>query len=274
MLYAGRFTFDLSRPLLMGIVNVTPDSFSDGGRYIDTQKAIAHGLQLLREGADILDIGGESTRPGALPVSEQEELDRVLPVLEGLRDCGAALSIDTQKPAVMRAAIAAGVDMVNDVNALQQTGALALVAGSKVAVCLMHKQGDPLTMQQLPLYHDVVAEVRDFLRARIAAAEAAGIVCKRLVIDPGFGFGKNLEHNVALLRELRAMTDLGVPVLAGLSRKSMLGKLANVEVDQRVHASVAAAILAVQRGAKILRVHDVKATQDALAILSAVEGET
>jgi len=272
MLSCGRFTFSLSRPLIMGIVNVTPDSFSDGGHFLDAKQAIEHGLLLIEQGADLLDIGGESTRPGAASVPEKEELARVLPVLAGLRDSGAALSIDTQKPGVMRAAIEAGADMVNDVNALQLPGAVAAVASSGVAVCLMHKQGDPQTMQQLPMYYDVVAEVRAFLQARLHAAQAAGIARERLVIDPGFGFGKNLEHNVALLKQFDALTDLGVPVLAGLSRKSMLGKIADLEVHERVHASVAAALLAVMKGAKIVRVHDVKATRDALAIVNAVEG--
>lgn len=272
MLYCGRFTYSLSRPLIMGIVNVTPDSFSDGGFFYSAQQAIEQGLRLVEEGADILDIGGESTRPGAALVSEQDELNRVLPVLEGLAKAGVALSIDTQKTAVMRAALVAGADMVNDVNALQQAGALAALAGSKAAVCLMHKQGDPQNMQQLPLYHDVVAEVREFLQARIAAALAAGIARERIVIDPGFGFGKNLEHNVSLLRQLPAFQDLGAPLLVGLSRKSMLGKIANLEVQDRVHASIAAAVLAALRGAKIIRVHDVKATRDALTIVNAVEG--
>lgn len=272
MLSCGRFTFPLSRPLIMGIVNVTPDSFSDGGRFFDAQQAIAHGYRLIEGGADLLDIGGESTRPGAVPVAEQVELERVLPVLEGLVNSGVALSIDTQKPAVMRAALAAGADMVNDVNALQHPGALAAVAGSKAAVCLMHKQSDAQTMQQLPLYHDVVAEVHVFLRARLQAAQAAGIARARLIVDPGFGFDKNLEHNVALLRQLVVLQDLGVPVLVGLSRKSMLGKIANLEVEERLHASIAAALLAVLKGAKIIRVHDVKATREALTIVNAVEG--
>ena len=270
-LACGRFTYSLSRPLIMGIVNVTPDSFSDGGLFYSPQLAIEQGLRLVEEGADILDIGGESTRPGAARVGEAEELARVMPVLEGLMQAGVALSIDTQKPAVMRAALAAGVDMVNDIHALQQPGALAALAGSKAAVCLMHKQGDPQTMLQLPLYHDVVAEVHDFLQARIQAAQAAGIASERLIIDPGFGFGKNLEHNVALLQNLQGLQDLEVPVLVGLSRKSMLGKIANREVHERVHVSVAAAILAALRGAKIIRVHDVQATRDALAIVNVVE---
>ena len=256
----------------MGIVNVTPDSFSDGGQFYSAQQAIEHGLALIEAGADILDIGGESTRPGALPVSEKDELARVLPVLAGLRDCGIALSIDTQKTAVMRAALDVGVDMLNDVNALQAPSALAVLAQSNAAVCLMHKQSDPQNMQQLSLYHDVVAEVKAFLQARIDAILAAGVARNRIVIDPGFGFGKNLEHNVALFRGLPSLTELGAPLLVGLSRKSMLGKIAQLEIHERIHASVAAAVLAVTKGAKIVRVHDVKATFDALAIVNAVEG--
>jgi len=256
----------------MGIVNVTPDSFSDGGHFYAPQQAIEHGLRLVEAGADMLDIGGESTRPGAATVSEAEELARVLPVLEGLLACKVALSIDTQKPAVMRAALVAGADMINDVNALQAPGALAVLAQSNAAVCLMHKQGDPQNMQQLPLYHDVVQEVKAFLQARVQAAVAAGIPTNRILIDPGFGFGKNLEHNVALFRSLPNFKDLGVPLLAGLSRKSMLGKIAQRAVNDRIHASVAAAVVAVMKGAKIVRVHDVSATHDALAIVNAVEG--
>ncbi|MBT9612523.1 MAG: dihydropteroate synthase [Burkholderiales bacterium] len=271
-LRCGRFTYSLSRPLIMGIVNVTPDSFSDGGQFYSAQQAIEHGFALIEAGADMLDIGGESTRPGAIPVTEKAELARVLPVLEGLRERNVALSIDTQKTAVMRAALAAGADMVNDVNALQAPGALAAVAQSNAAVCLMHKQGDPQTMQQLSLYHDVVEEVKAFLQARVEAAITAGIAPNRIVIDPGFGFGKNLEHNVALFRGLPSFKDVGVPLMAGLSRKSMLGKIAQLEVNDRIHASVAAAVMAVMKGAKIVRVHDVKATRDALAIVNAVEG--
>ena len=256
----------------MGIVNVTPDSFSDGGRFYSPQQAIEHGLKLVEEGADMLDIGGESTRPGAATVSDAEEIARVLPVLEGLLACKVALSIDTQKSAVMRAALAAGADMINDVNALQAPGALAVLAQSNAAVCLMHKQGDPQNMQQLPLYHDVVQEVKAFLQTRVQAAVAAGIPENRILIDPGFGFGKNLEHNVALFRSLPNFKDLGVPLLAGLSRKSMLGKIAQREVNDRIHASVAAAVVAVMKGAKIVRVHDVSATHDALSIVNAVEG--
>lgn len=250
----------------MGIVNVTPDSFSDGGRHLLRDAAVAHALQLIAEGADILDIGGESTRPGAQPVSIQQELDRVMPVLEGLRGVPVPLSIDTCKPEVMRAALAAGAGMVNDINALQQSDALAAVSTSDAAVCLMHKQGQPQTMQNEPHYADVLQEVMDFLQARITAVEVAGIARNRIVIDPGFGFGKTLEHNLVLLRNLDKFLAFGVPVLAGLSRKSMLGKVTGSDVDDRLAASVAAALLAVQRGASIVRVHDVRATCDALKV--------
>jgi dihydropteroate synthase len=269
-LLCGNFQLDLSRPLVMGIVNATPDSFSDGGQHLQRDAAIAHAQQLIAEGADILDIGGESTRPGAQPVGVQEELDRVLPVIENLRGAPVPLSVDTCKPAVMRAAIAAGAQIVNDINALQDADAMGIVAASKVAVCLMHKQGNPQTMQLQPDYRDVVAEVSEFLRERIAAAEAAGVARSRIVIDPGFGFGKTLTHNLALLRELDKLNVLGVPVLAGLSRKSMLGALTGQNVGQRMPASVAAALIAVQHGASIVRVHDVRATVDALKVWNAV----
>jgi dihydropteroate synthase len=255
----------------MGIVNVTPDSFSDGGRHLLRDAAIAHAQQLIAEGADILDIGGESTRPGAQMVSVQQELDRVLPVIEGLRGAGVPLSIDTCKAEVMRAALAAGVHMVNDIDALQQPEALAAVVAGDAAVCLMHKQGQPQTMQLEPHYRDVLREVMDFLRARIAAVEAAGVARDRIVADPGFGFGKTLEHNLTLLRNLDKFSELGVPLLAGLSRKSMLGALTGQEIGHRVSASVAAALIAVQRGASIVRVHDVRATCDALKIWNAVK---
>ena len=272
MLYCGKFKLDLSRPLIMGIVNVTPDSFSDGGRHLQRDAALAHAQQLIAEGADMLDVGGESTRPGARPVGIQEELDRVLPVIEGLRGAPVPVSIDTFKPEVMRAAISAGADMVNDINALQDAVAMKVVAASHAGVCLMHKQGNPQTMQQQPEYQDVVAEVGSFLRERCAAAEAAGIQRDRIVIDPGFGFGKTLAHNLALLRALSTLAEPGVPVLAGLSRKSMLGALTGQDVAHRLPASVAAALLAVQRGANIVRVHDVSATVDALRIWNAVNG--
>jgi dihydropteroate synthase len=271
MLLCGSFRLDLSRPLVMGIVNVTPDSFSDGGRHLLRDAAIAHAQQLIAEGADILDIGGESTRPGAQMVSVQQELDRVLPVIEGLRGAGVPLSIDTCKAEVMRAALAAGVHMVNDIDALQQPEALAAVVAGDAAVCLMHKQGQPQTMQLEPHYRDVLREVMDFLRARIAAVEAAGVARDRIVADPGFGFGKTLEHNLTLLRNLDKFSELGVPLLAGLSRKSMLGALTGQEIGHRVSASVAAALIAVQRGASIVRVHDVRATCDALKIWNAVK---
>ncbi len=269
-LHCGRFQLDLSRPLVMGIVNVTPDSFSDGGQHWQQGAALAHAEQLLQEGAGILDIGGESTRPGALPVSVQEEMDRVIPVIEALRDCPVPISIDTFKPEVMRAALAAGASMVNDINALQAPGALEAVAESDAAVCLMHKQGNPQTMQRAPQYDDVMSEVLEFLRARIAAAEGAGIARSRIAVDPGFGFGKTLEHNLTLLRGLSTFSGLGAAVLAGLSRKSMLGAITGQDVAHREFASVAAALLAVQRGAQIVRVHDVRATVDAIKILNAV----
>jgi dihydropteroate synthase len=272
MLHCGKFQFDLSRPLVMGIVNVTPDSFSDGGHHASTAAAIAHAVQLVEDGADILDIGGESTRPGAAEVSEQEEMDRVLPVIEGLRGIAVPISIDTWKPEVMSAALVVGASMVNDVNALQETGALEVVAGTDAAVCLMHKQGVPQNMQQQPQYQDVIAEVSDFLHLRMAAAEAAGIARTRIVLDPGFGFGKSLAHNLDLLRELETFCALGVPVLAGLSRKSMLGAITGRDVNERMVASVTAALLAVQRGAAIVRVHDVRETVDALNIWNAVKG--
>jgi len=274
MLSCGKFHFDLTRPLVMGIVNVTPDSFSDGGHHASTAAAIAHARQLLQDGADILDIGGESTRPGAAYVGEQEELDRVLPVIEGLHGIALPISIDTWKPGVMTAALAAGACMVNDVNALQAEGALELVANTDAAVCLMHKQGDPHNMQEQPHYRNVTDEVYAFLRERVAAAEAAGIARERIVIDPGFGFGKTLAHNLDLLRGLESFRALGVPVLAGMSRKSMLGAITGREVGERVAASVAAALLAVQRGAAIVRVHDVRETVDALKVWQAINKQT
>jgi dihydropteroate synthase len=270
--HCGRFDFNLSRPLVMGIVNVTPDSFSDGGLHLQRDAALAHAHQLIAEGADILDIGGESTRPGAQPVSIQEELDRVLPIIEALHGSPLAISVDTSKPEVMQAAIVAGAQMVNDINALQDATAMQAVSSSNVAVCLMHKQGNPQNMQAQPHYQNVVAEVSTFLSGRIAAAEAAGIHRERIVIDPGFGFGKTLAHNLALLRELKKLTELGVPILTGLSRKSMLGTLTGQDITQRQPASLAAALIAVQRGATIVRVHDVRATVEALKIWNAVNG--
>ncbi|MDP2784281.1 MAG: dihydropteroate synthase [Sulfurimicrobium sp.] len=271
MFHCGRFTLSLDCPLIMGIVNVTPDSFSDGGKFHSAERAIAHALQLIEHGADMLDIGGESTRPGAQSVGVAEELARILPVLEGLAHCGLPLSVDTLKPEVMRAAILAGADMINDVNALQSPGALQVVAASGVGVCLMHMQGEPRTMQLDPRYGNVLADVKTFLAARVAAAEQAGIARESIVIDPGFGFGKTLEHNLALLHGLDAFRTLGVPLLAGLSRKSMLGALTGLGVAERMLPSVVAAVISAMKGAKILRVHDVKETKQALQIFSAVE---
>lgn len=255
----------------MGVVNVTPDSFSDGGRLPDAQAAIAHALKLREQGADILDVGGESTRPGAKAVSADEEIRRVLPVVEALAREGCLISIDTQKPEVMRAALAAGAAMVNDVMALRAPGALEAVVASDAAVCLMHMQGEPQSMQQAPRYADVVDEVGQFLQARIHTCEAAGIMRARLVIDPGFGFGKALQHNLALLKGLDRLAELGLPVLAGLSRKSMLGALTGRPVDEREFAGVAAHLIAVAHGARVIRVHNVVAMRDALAVWNAVE---
>ena len=270
-LQCGAFKLSLERPLVMGVVNVTPDSFSDGGLHGSTGQAVAHARRLAGEGADILDIGGESTRPGSRAVSLDEERRRVLPVLEALADCGVPLSIDTRKPELMTEAIAAGAAMVNDVTAMRVPAALTAVARSPVAVCLMHMQGEPGTMQENPAYRDVVREVREFLGERVAAAERAGVARERIVVDPGFGFGKTVEHNLALLRALGEFRSLGVALMAGLSRKAMLGTLTGREPRERVHASVAAALLAVQSGAQIVRVHDVAATRDALAVWNAVK---
>ncbi|PWT71499.1 MAG: dihydropteroate synthase [Proteobacteria bacterium] len=273
-LRCGRYALPLERPLIMGIINVTPDSFSDGACFVNTRDAIAHGWRLVEEGADLLDVGGESTRPGAVPVSLDDELQRVLPVIEALSELQVPVSVDTYKPEVMRAALAAGASMINDVTALQSEASLEIAQGSDCAICLMHMRGTPQTMQLDPKYQDVVAEVRQFLAARIAECEAAGIARDRLVVDPGFGFGKSKAHNLELLRHLDAIVQLGVPVLAGLSRKSTLGKITGKPARERVSESVAAALLAVQRGADIVRVHDVDETRDALLVLAAVERPT
>jgi dihydropteroate synthase len=271
-LRCGRFKLPLGRPLVMGVVNVTPDSFYDGGRYGAPQAAIAQARRLAEEGADLLDVGGESSRPGAAPVTAEEELARILPVLEAIAGLEVPVSVDTTKPEVMRTALAHGAAMVNDITALASPGALELVATADAAVCLMHMQGSPRTMQAEPTYADVVVEVRDFLAARAAACLAAGIARDRIVVDPGFGFGKTVAHNLALLARLGEIAALGFPVLAGWSRKSSLGRITGRPADDRLAASVAAAMLAVQRGARIVRVHDVAATRDALAVLAAVEG--
>lgn len=269
-LNCGNFRLSLARPLIMGVINVTPDSFSDGGLYLATTAAVAHARQLISEGADLLDIGGESTRPGAVPVTLDEERRRVLPVLEALTDAGVPLSVDTQKPELMREAAAAGAAMINDISGFEAPGALDAVTGTDCALCIMHKQGDPQTMQQSPQYADVVSEVRDYLQQRVAAARQAGVARERLVVDPGFGFGKTLNHNLELLRRLDEIAAPGVPVLAGLSRKSMIGKLTGRDAGDRLAGSVAAALFAVQRGAAIVRVHDVAATRDALVVWNAV----
>ena len=264
----------LDRPRIMGIVNVTPDSFADGGLHDTTELAVAQALMLAEQGADILDVGGESTRPGTEEVSLQEELRRVIPVIERLAQLTTLpISIDTSKPEVMRAAVAAGAGLINDVLALRRDGALEAAAELGVPVCLMHMQGEPRSMQDDPQYEDVVAEVHSFFTQRLFACEMAGISKKKLLIDPGFGFGKNLEHNLRLLRQLSRFVELGVPVLAGLSRKGMIGKLTGREVDDRVVGSAVAALIAVQNGAQIVRVHDVAATVDALRVWSAVASQ-
>lgn len=269
-LTAGRFTLLLDRPLIMGVLNITPDSFSDGGRFLHAATAIEHGRRLVEEGADILDIGGESTRPGAAELSLQEEADRVLPVLEALRALPVPISVDTRKPQLMHQALAAGADMINDIEALQRPGALGAVASANCALCLMHMKGNPGTMQVAPTYEDVTAEVKAFLVGRVEACIQAGIDRGRLAVDPGFGFGKTPQHNLALLRGLNQLGAIGVPIIAGLSRKSLLGRITGRDVRDRLAASVAAAMLAVDRGAAIVRVHDVAATRDALLVRQAV----
>ncbi|MCV2489823.1 dihydropteroate synthase [Geodermatophilus sp. YIM 151500] len=259
------------RPLVCGILNVTPDSFSDGGRFDGVDRAAERGCALAGEGADLVDIGGESTRPGSRPPTLAEELDRVVPVVEALvRRVAVPLSVDTSRPEVMRAAVAAGASMINDVRALRSPGALEAAAELGVPVCLVHMQRSPESMQRDPRYQDVVAEVRAFLAERTRACLDAGIPPEHLVVDPGFGFGKTLSHNVALLASLDALTGLGVPVMVGLSRKSMLGQLTGRAAGDRLPGSLAAAVIAAQRGAAVLRVHDVAATRDALAVLDAV----
>ena len=270
LLRCGRHEIDLSSPCVMGIVNVTADSFSADGR-IHPGAAIAHARRLRADGAAIVDVGGESTRPGAAPVPKDVELARVIPVVEALAADGAIVSVDTIKPAVMRAAIAAGASMINDVTALAAPAAREAVASGGAAVCLMHMQGEPRTMQQAPHYADVVGEVRAYLAARAQACRDAGIEADRIVVDPGFGFGKSVAHNLELLRRLERLAELGFPVLAGLSRKSTLGAITGRDVGERLSASVAAALAAALRGARILRVHDVRETVDALAVWRAVE---
>ena len=263
----SRFAIDLSVPRVMGIVNVTPDSFSDGGQFARAREAIAHCERLVGEGADILDIGGESTRPGARTPSAEEELARVLPVLRHALTLGVPVSVDTSQPSVMRAALDLGADIINDIRALQRPGAIEAVAAHAMAgVCLMHMQGEPGTMQAAPRYDDPVLEVAAFLAARRDAALVAGIGFDRIALDPGIGFGKSVEHNLALLARQRELVSLGSPLLVGWSRKSTLGAITGRSVDQRLGASVAAAIIALERGARIVRVHDVAATVDALKV--------
>ncbi len=270
---AGR-ELALDRVLIMGIVNVTPDSFADAGRHFNHADALARAHQLIDEGADILDIGGESTRPGAPDVAPDEEIRRVVPLLEALAASPIPLSVDTSKPEVMRAALAAGAAIINDVRALQQPGALEAVAGSDCGVVLMHMQGTPRTMQQAPYYREVTREVTQFLSERVQCASTYGIEARRIAVDPGFGFGKSVEHNFTLLAELPALKRMQLPIVVGLSRKSMLGAATGRAVGDRAAASVAAALLAAERGASIVRVHDVAATRDALSVWKMIRNET
>lgn len=273
VLHCGARTLNLSAPVVMGILNVTPDSFSDGGRFNQRDAALAQARQMVADGAAIIDIGGESTRPGAVPVSPQQELDRVLPVVEALNaELDVVLSLDTSTPAVMTAGAAAGAGLINDVRALTRPGALAAAAATGLPVCLMHTQGEPDVMQDAPSYEDVVAEVEQYLLARLAAAEAAGIARSQLLIDPGFGFGKTDPHNLRLLQELPRLARFGVPLLVGLSRKSLVGRTLSRPVDERLAGSLALAVLAAERGAHIVRVHDVRETVDALRMTRAVLG--
>ncbi len=270
-LQCGRFGFDLAaRPLVMGILNVTPDSFSDGGQFQSLEFALSRAEEMVLEGVDLIDIGGESSRPGARVLSLEEELSRVMPVLYALQDLGRPLSVDTYKPQVMREAIIAGADMINDINGFRAPGSLEAVADSDCALCVMHMQNAPQTMQQHPDYVDVVREVIDFLRERVAAMVAAGIDRERICIDPGFGFGKTVEHNYALLQNIGKIQDeVGLPVLAGLSRKSMIGAVTGKPVEQRLAGSLGGALAAVAKGARIVRVHDVVETVDAFKVWQA-----
>ncbi len=275
-LICGRHHLDLARPVVMGILNTTPDSFSDGGNYyadsaLSLDLVVRRAEKILAEGAQIIDVGGESTRPGAVTVSEQEELDRVAPVVEALVDkLGALVSVDTSTASVITESAKKGAGLINDVRALQREGALLAAATTGLPVCLMHMQGQPESMQQNPHYDDVIAEVTDFLRARVAACLAQGIPSERIILDPGFGFGKTLAHNLALLRRLPELGELGYPLLVGMSRKSMVAQLLNRPVDGRLPGSLALAMLAAERGAAIIRVHDVAATVDVLKVLAAV----
>lgn len=269
---AGR-ELDLSSPVVMGVLNVTPDSFSDGGRFVDVSAALDHAERMIEAGAAIIDVGGESTRPGAAPVAADEEIRRVIPIIEGLVSRGARVSVDTSKPEVIRAALSVGVHLINDVRALQSPGALEASAAGSAAICLMHMQGTPVSMQKAPAYQDVVIEVADFLKARVEACVASGIDRNRLVVDPGFGFGKTLDHNLALLRGLpKIAAATGLPILAGLSRKSMLSELTGRPVHERLAGSLALAFAALEGGARIIRCHDVAETSDVVKVWAAVRG--
>lgn len=270
VLKCGRFELDLERPRIMAIINTTPDSFSGDGLGHDLDAALRRCESAVAAGAHILDIGGESTRPGSESVSEQEELDRVIPLVERLADWPVPVSIDTVKPAVMRASLAAGASLINDINGFRAPGAIEAVRDSDAALCVMHMQGEPRSMQAAPHYDDVVGEVIEFLNMQVRALEAQGVAKARILLDPGFGFGKTLEHNLALMRALDLFLETGYPLLIGVSRKSMLGAITGRGVEERTTASVAAALVAIERGARIVRVHDVAATRDAVAVWEAV----
>lgn len=270
ILDCGNKPLDLSRPRIMGVLNITPDSFSDGGNFLSAQSALDHAMSMVEAGASIIDIGGESTRPGAAAVSVEEELARVLPVIEALNSIPAVISIDTSKPEVMSAAVSSGAGLINDVRALQEPGALEVVAALSVPVCLMHMQGQPRTMQQAPHYVDVVEDIYHSLARRVGECEAAGIKRERLLLDPGFGFGKSLQHNLSLLAHLDRFVDMGLPLLVGMSRKSMLGTILDKPVDQRLYGSLAVAALAAWHGADIIRVHDVAESADVIKVITAV----
>jgi dihydropteroate synthase len=273
MLKLNNHAFDLKRPLLMGILNITPDSFSDGGKYLTLNEALKRAHEMIEEGVDIIDIGGESTRPGSEPISLDEELKRIIPIIEALKkDSDIAISVDTYKPQVMKEAIDRDVAMINDVYALRQPGAIDVIKHSKVGVCLMHMQGTPQTMQINPHYTNVVSEVKSFLEARANDLVSEGVEKSRMILDPGFGFGKTFEHNITLLQDLESFKSLKLPLLVGLSRKSFIRKILNGEHDDHLSGSIAAAIFSVIKGAKILRVHDIKETKSALNIINVAQG--
>jgi len=274
MLQLNKHSYDLNRPLVMGILNITPDSFSDGGQYLDSDAALKHAEKMIEEGADIIDIGGESTRPGSDPVSSDEELKRILPIIKALKkNSNIVISVDTYKPKVMQQVIDMGVEMINDVFALQQPGAIDVIKKSNVGICLMHMQGTPKTMQLNPTYQDVVNEVKSFLEERTHSLIAEGIDSERIMLDPGFGFGKTFEHNITLLQNLESFQSLKFPLLVGLSRKSFIRKILSGDHDDHLSGSISAAILSILKGAKIVRVHDVKETQSAIKIIQIARGK-